>query len=405
MNENPLHELTEFEQQLGALTVNPPSEDYLRKGKSLLAAQCSARKMPWQPFLTYALASVLMLSIGLNVAQLFNAKQTSTGGEITAQQTLDSEAFSFDTSILIAAQNDTVDGTTQVAYDRPRSAEQLYTQYCQVCHEQGIGGAPRTGHEQDWLPRITKGMDALVNNSVFSFSANTPCTDCTVDELESVIEYMVPTTIPRLVGQTVQYLADMVYQTLSVPVPNDGNTPEVQQLFWYGCYPCFDLQTQLAQWQHELNTTVEIKQTPAVWSAAMATHARAYYAALQFPNAADIHQALFSAISSAKHSYNDEAAIAPIFQQYGVSYENFAQAFHSADVDAQLDNSRRITQQLTKLGMRGVPGLIVNGKYLVNNTSLGEMIKVTDTLIQRKFQSARVAQCTEPQEQSGYCKS
>lgn len=69
-----------------------------------------------------------------------------------------------------------------------------YAKSCKVCHEAGVGGAPKTGDAEQWAPRLEKGMDALVMAVEKGVPPMMPakgmCFDCTADEYKALIEFM-----------------------------------------------------------------------------------------------------------------------------------------------------------------------------------------------------------------------
>ncbi len=68
----------------------------------------------------------------------------------------------------------------------------LYQQSCFACHGTGAGGAPRTG-SADWQPRLDKGMDTLLDNTINGFKGMPPlgmCMDCGEEEFTALIEFM-----------------------------------------------------------------------------------------------------------------------------------------------------------------------------------------------------------------------
>lgn len=68
-----------------------------------------------------------------------------------------------------------------------------YKKTCAVCHTSGAAGAPKTGNEKQWGPRLEKGMDTLVEHAKNGFNAMPPkgmCFDCSDDEFKALIEYM-----------------------------------------------------------------------------------------------------------------------------------------------------------------------------------------------------------------------
>ncbi|MBK6469794.1 MAG: cytochrome c5 family protein [Betaproteobacteria bacterium] len=47
-----------------------------------------------------------------------------------------------------------------------RSGEQVYTAVCGACHTAGVVGAPKSGDEAAWAPRIKTGYEALLNSAL-----------------------------------------------------------------------------------------------------------------------------------------------------------------------------------------------------------------------------------------------
>lgn len=72
-------------------------------------------------------------------------------------------------------------------------AQQLYNEHCFVCHYAGGAGSPKTGDAKAWNPRIKQGKDALLKhtlNGINFMPAKGLCQQCTTQELEAVIDYM-----------------------------------------------------------------------------------------------------------------------------------------------------------------------------------------------------------------------
>jgi len=47
-----------------------------------------------------------------------------------------------------------------------KTGEQVYQAQCTACHAVGAAGAPKTGDEAAWAPRIKTGYDALLNSAL-----------------------------------------------------------------------------------------------------------------------------------------------------------------------------------------------------------------------------------------------
>jgi cytochrome c5 len=77
-----------------------------------------------------------------------------------------------------------------------RSGEELYAR-CQGCHGTGAMGAPKFGSLADWAPRIERGIDDVLQVAIAGIGAMPPkggCSDCSDNELKSVIQYMMDGT-------------------------------------------------------------------------------------------------------------------------------------------------------------------------------------------------------------------
>ena len=74
------------------------------------------------------------------------------------------------------------------------SVEERYKNSCGFCHETGAAGAPKTGDQAAWAPRLEKGMEALVASTRNGMGGMPPggmCPNCTDEEYKALIEYMV----------------------------------------------------------------------------------------------------------------------------------------------------------------------------------------------------------------------
>ena len=77
--------------------------------------------------------------------------------------------------------------------------EQKYMASCFACHSTGAAGAPKVGDGMavEWGPRLEKGLDAMVANTVNGLNtmpAKGLCFDCTDDALRAIVEYMIETS-------------------------------------------------------------------------------------------------------------------------------------------------------------------------------------------------------------------
>jgi cytochrome c5 len=75
-----------------------------------------------------------------------------------------------------------------------RSGKDIYQSTCFACHGTGAAGAPMFGNAEAWAPRISQGIDTLLNHAINGLRAMPPrgtCGSCSDDDLKAAIEYMV----------------------------------------------------------------------------------------------------------------------------------------------------------------------------------------------------------------------
>ncbi len=91
--------------------------------------------------------------------------------------------------ILVAACVLMLSFNTQAAQD----AEAVYARACAACHNGQLPIAPQKGNQAAWAPRLTKGMDVLVQSVTNGLGAMPPgglCSDCTAEDYRAVITLM-----------------------------------------------------------------------------------------------------------------------------------------------------------------------------------------------------------------------
>ena len=72
--------------------------------------------------------------------------------------------------------------------------KRIYAQSCSRCHEKGLNGAPMTGDQAAWAPRLKKNFDVLLNNAlrgINAMPAKGGCEQCTGTEIIAATKYMV----------------------------------------------------------------------------------------------------------------------------------------------------------------------------------------------------------------------
>lgn len=75
----------------------------------------------------------------------------------------------------------------------PRSGKLIVSTQCVKCHGTGVGGAPKIGDREAWIPRLKQGLDVVVRSAIHghgAMPARGGLADLTDAELRSAIIYM-----------------------------------------------------------------------------------------------------------------------------------------------------------------------------------------------------------------------
>jgi thiol:disulfide interchange protein DsbA len=161
---------------------------------------------------------------------------------------------------------------------------------------------------------------------------------------------------------------------------------EVAEVFWYGCPHCYDLEPVLSDWVKKLPADVSFVRIPVMWNPVNEMHGRAYYTAEALGKLPQINQAMFRAIHQEKRPMLEEKDIQKLFEENGVSAADFSKTFRSFSVESQLKRAKDLT---VKYRVRGVPLLVVDGKYTTDGPEIRshqDLLAVTEELVQRERQ-------------------
>lgn len=167
-----------------------------------------------------------------------------------------------------------------------------------------------------------------------------------------------------------------------IPSPLETLDPkrvEVMELFWYGCPHCFTLDPELSAWVKTLPKYAYFRRVPAIFS--QTPHwiplARAFYAAEILGLTEKLHYDFFNAIHLSGQNLNDRESLLKLVQKLGVNRKQFEQALDSPEVNARLEKAQRLSNASAA---KGVPALVVDGKYQTSLSQVGTPEKLITTL-------------------------
>lgn len=88
-----------------------------------------------------------------------------------------------------------------------RTGEQIYASVCASCHGAGVLGAPKTGDNAAWAPRIAQGFETLTHNAINGIRGMPPRgggADLTDIEVQRAVAYLANTAGASFTAPPVQ---------------------------------------------------------------------------------------------------------------------------------------------------------------------------------------------------------
>jgi len=191
-------------------------------------------------------------------------------------------------------------------------------------------------------------------------------------------------------AQPALYVEGTHYDEIASPVrTSDPNKIEITEIFWYGCPHCYAFEPLITSWEEKLPSDVAFVRSPGMWNQTMEIHAQIYYAAEALGVTDKIHDVAFSEIHQRRNYLQTEEAVKEMFVREGVESSAFDKVWNSFSVTSAV---KRAGTRMRDYGVRGVPSMVVNGKYLV---SVGgavptqtDLLKIVDFLVQKERSSS-----------------
>lgn len=186
-------------------------------------------------------------------------------------------------------------------------------------------------------------------------------------------------------AQPTLYVEGTHYEVLEEPVRTaDPNKIEVAEVFWYGCPHCYAFEPLIASWEKTLPADVVFVRSPGMWNQLMEVHAQIFYTAETLKVLDKIHGAAFTEIHQKSNYLQTEDEIRALFVAQGVDPAAFDKTWSSFGVTSAVKKART---KMSEYGIKGVPNLVVNGKYRVTGdgtTTQADMLKIVDFLVAKE---------------------
>ena len=169
----------------------------------------------------------------------------------------------------------------------------------------------------------------------------------------------------------------------AMPTDNPGKI-EVLEFFSYGCPHCADLHPVVKAWQAKKPGDIELRRVPVGFGNPYYQNlAKLYYALEAIGELGRLDDAVFHAIHQKGLKLIDDKSILDWVGQQGVDARKFAEAYNSFGV---VSKAKRADQLAQNAKIRGVPALLVDGRYLMLNDNIrshADLLANTDKVIDK----------------------
>ena len=176
------------------------------------------------------------------------------------------------------------------------------------------------------------------------------------------------------------------YALIDPAQPTDNPAKiEVTEFFSYACPHCADLEPYVVKWAAKLPADVVLKRVPVGFNNPFyQLMARFYYTLEAIGKGKQLDAAVFSAIHEKGLKLIDDKSLMDWVTAQGVDAKTFSDAYSSFGVMSKVKRADQLAQAAK---IRGVPALVVDGRYLVvgqNVKSHAEMLALTDKIIDKR---------------------
>jgi protein dithiol oxidoreductase (disulfide-forming) len=185
-----------------------------------------------------------------------------------------------------------------------------------------------------------------------------------------------------------KWRAGVNYEPLAPAQPTSvgSGKVEVLEVFWLACPHCYALEPYLRTWLKSKPGYIEFVRVPVIWQPIHRAHARLYYT-LEALGRDDLVEKAFETLHAKLEQGqpplvgDSDADTLRAQQQFalanGIAADDFANAYNSFAVNADLQRAEEITQRYQVLS---VPFIAVNGRYTTDIGKAGGEAKLIDLI-------------------------
>ncbi|MEE8150609.1 MAG: thiol:disulfide interchange protein DsbA/DsbL [Nitrosomonadaceae bacterium] len=174
------------------------------------------------------------------------------------------------------------------------------------------------------------------------------------------------------------------YAVLLRPQPTEsGKNIEVLEFFWYGCPHCYKLHPYIKVWLKRMPKDISFRYVPTIFRSSWVLGAKTFYALEVLGARGKLHEKIYDAIHIKKIDLTKEELLFNWIAKQGIDRKKFVDIYNSFSVGNRTSQSSQMSK---KYGLKGVPSLVVDGKYLVSGRMGGtpqDTIRTLDELIKK----------------------
>ncbi len=179
-----------------------------------------------------------------------------------------------------------------------------------------------------------------------------------------------------------KYDEELHYFTIFPSQPGgEGDRVQVLEFFWYACPHCDDLEPHLEAWLKNKPDNVDFDRVPAMFQRSdVVMQAKTYYALRLMGLDEKLNEVIFHAIHKQDNKLRTQEEMEKLLGGHGVDLDAYRKAMKSFAVQTQ---ARRAAVLAERFDVRGVPAIVVDGKYRTGGLDSRLTMEVTDYLIDR----------------------
>ena len=161
----------------------------------------------------------------------------------------------------------------------------------------------------------------------------------------------------------------------------EGDRVQVLEFFWYACPHCYDLEPHLEAWLKNKPDNIDFDRVPAMFQRSdVVMQAKTYYALRLMGLDEKLNEVIFHTIHKQDNKLRTQEEMEKLLSGHGVDLDAYRKAMKSFAVQT---HARRAAVLAERFDVRGVPAIVVDGKYRTGGLDARLTMEVTDYLIDR----------------------